>query len=106
VAVLAPIRFLRTHFTTVLTADEVILDPSRVAAQVVSGIGFIGAGLIFIEAGATFGFNDCRGNLGYGRNRPTIIAWLPKPIVEDNEKLYEMNVAFRPTKGVSAADAA
>jgi putative Mg2+ transporter-C (MgtC) family protein len=35
-------------FTNVLTADLIVLDPSRVAAQIVSGIGFIGAGLIFV----------------------------------------------------------
>lgn len=27
--------------------DEVVLDPSRIAAQIVSGIGFLGAGVIF-----------------------------------------------------------
>jgi putative Mg2+ transporter-C (MgtC) family protein len=35
-------------FTDVLIADRIVLDPSRVAAQIVSGIGFIGAGLIFV----------------------------------------------------------
>ena len=35
-------------FTDVLS-DNVILDPSRVAAQIVSGIGFIGGGLIFVR---------------------------------------------------------
>ncbi|MDH2430358.1 MgtC/SapB family protein [Sphaerisporangium sp. TRM90804] len=30
-------------------SQHVLLDPSRVAAQVVSGIGFIGAGLIFVR---------------------------------------------------------
>src|ERR1017187_2220770 len=35
-------------FTNVLTADLIVLDPSRAAAQIVSGIGFIGAGLIFV----------------------------------------------------------
>ena len=30
-------------------SDEVLLDPSRVAAQIVSGIGFIGGGLIFVR---------------------------------------------------------
>jgi putative Mg2+ transporter-C (MgtC) family protein len=30
-------------------ADDVVLDPSRVAAQIVSGIGFIGGGLIFVR---------------------------------------------------------
>lgn len=34
-------------FTEVLNHKDVVLDPSRVAAQVVSGIGFLGAGTIF-----------------------------------------------------------
>lgn len=33
-------------FKTVL-GEEVVLDPSRISAQVVSGIGFLGAGVIF-----------------------------------------------------------
>lgn len=33
-------------FADVLDTDSVILDPSRIAAQVVSGIGFLGAGTI------------------------------------------------------------
>ena len=36
-------------FTNVLADGRVVLDPSRVAAQIVSGIGFIGAGLIFVR---------------------------------------------------------
>ena len=36
-------------FTDVLAKDLVVLDPSRVAAQIVTGIGFIGAGLIFVK---------------------------------------------------------
>ena len=36
-------------FTDVLAADGVVLDPSRVAAQIVTGIGFIGGGLIFVR---------------------------------------------------------
>jgi putative Mg2+ transporter-C (MgtC) family protein len=38
-------------FTDVLGAHTV-LDPSRVAAQIVSGIGFIGGGLIFVRRDA------------------------------------------------------
>jgi putative Mg2+ transporter-C (MgtC) family protein len=34
---------------------EVVLDPSRVAAQIVSGIGFIGGGLIFVRGDAVRG---------------------------------------------------
>src|ERR1700729_452919 len=36
-------------FTNVLEAGRVVLDPSRIAAQIVSGIGFIGGGLIFVR---------------------------------------------------------
>jgi putative Mg2+ transporter-C (MgtC) family protein len=36
-------------FTDVITRYEIVLDPSRVAAQIVSGIGFIGGGLIFVQ---------------------------------------------------------
>ncbi len=36
-------------FTNVLAPYLVVLDPSRVAAQIVSGIGFIGGGLIFVQ---------------------------------------------------------
>jgi len=36
-------------FTDVLVEGRIVLDPSRVAAQIVSGIGFIGAGLIFVR---------------------------------------------------------
>jgi putative Mg2+ transporter-C (MgtC) family protein len=36
-------------FTDVLETGRVVLDPSRVAAQIVTGIGFIGGGLIFVR---------------------------------------------------------
>jgi putative Mg2+ transporter-C (MgtC) family protein len=36
-------------FTNILVPYEVVLDPSRIAAQIVSGIGFIGGGLIFVQ---------------------------------------------------------
>jgi putative Mg2+ transporter-C (MgtC) family protein len=36
-------------FGDVLVDGRVVVDPSRVAAQIVSGIGFIGAGLIFVR---------------------------------------------------------
>lgn len=36
-------------FTDVVIPGHVIADPSRVAAQIVSGIGFLGAGLIFVR---------------------------------------------------------
>jgi len=36
-------------FGDVLGTDHVVLDPSRIAAQVVSGIGFLGAGTILLR---------------------------------------------------------
>ncbi|CAM03061.1 putative Mg2+ transporter-C (MgtC) family protein [Saccharopolyspora erythraea NRRL 2338] len=42
-------------FGDLLVFDRVSFDPSRVAAQVVSGIGFIGGGLIFVRRDAVRG---------------------------------------------------
>jgi putative Mg2+ transporter-C (MgtC) family protein len=36
-------------FTNILSDGRVVLDPSRMAAQIVSGIGFIGGGVIFVR---------------------------------------------------------
>src|SRR5580700_38341 len=35
--------------TNILESGRVVLDPSRIAAQIVSGIGFIGGGLVFVR---------------------------------------------------------
>jgi putative Mg2+ transporter-C (MgtC) family protein len=42
-------------FGALVGVEGVSLDPSRVAAQVVSGIGFIGGGLIFVKKNAVRG---------------------------------------------------
>src|SRR6187549_2484861 len=42
-------------FADVLGLEHVALDPSRIAAQIVSGIGFIGGGLIFVRRDAVRG---------------------------------------------------
>lgn len=42
-------------FSSVVEGSSVILDPSRIAAQIVSGIGFIGAGVIFVRQNAVTG---------------------------------------------------
>lgn len=42
-------------FGDVLLAGHVVLDPSRVAAQIVSGVGFLGAGLILTRRGTVRG---------------------------------------------------
>jgi len=46
----APFMLISKYgFTDVLLSNRVVLDPSRVAAQIVSGIGFIGGGVIFMR---------------------------------------------------------
>ena len=35
--------------------DEIVLDPSRIAAQIVTGIGFLGAGVIFVRRNSISG---------------------------------------------------
>jgi putative Mg2+ transporter-C (MgtC) family protein len=42
-------------FTDVLEPRLVVLDPSRVAAQIVTGVGFLGAGLIFVRGDSVRG---------------------------------------------------
>src|SRR5579884_2801561 len=42
-------------FFDVVHAGTIALDPSRVAAQIVSGLGFIGAGVIFVHRGSVQG---------------------------------------------------
>ena len=42
-------------FSDVINGTSVILDPSRIAAQIVSGLGFIGGGLIFVRRDAVRG---------------------------------------------------
>lgn len=42
-------------FENVLIPGRIVVDPSRVAAQIVTGIGFLGAGLIFVRRDAVRG---------------------------------------------------
>jgi putative Mg2+ transporter-C (MgtC) family protein len=48
-------------FNELLGTDHIDLDPSRVAAQAVSGIGFLGAGMIFIERKMVRGLTTAAG---------------------------------------------
>jgi len=42
-------------FDDVLRPGHVVLDPSRMAAQIVTGVGFLGAGIIFVRRDAVKG---------------------------------------------------
>lgn len=48
-------------FTEVLKTDLIRVDPSRIAAQVVSGIGFIGAGTIILQKQIVRGLTTAAG---------------------------------------------
>ena len=48
-------------FQEIITENSVTLDPSRVAAQVVSGIGFIGAGTIILQKQIVRGLTTAAG---------------------------------------------
>jgi putative Mg2+ transporter-C (MgtC) family protein len=48
-------------FTDVLEPGRVVLDPSRVAAQIVTGIGFLGAGIIFVRQDSVRGLTTAAG---------------------------------------------
>ncbi|HEY1519891.1 MAG TPA: MgtC/SapB family protein [Solirubrobacteraceae bacterium] len=48
-------------FTDVLGQSHTTLDPSRVAAQIVSGIGFIGGGIIFVRRDTVRGLTTAAG---------------------------------------------
>ncbi|HRP84431.1 MAG TPA: MgtC/SapB family protein, partial [Saprospiraceae bacterium] len=49
-------------FADILGTPNVMLDPSRIASQVVSGIGFIGAGtILFMKQGTVHGLTTASG---------------------------------------------
>lgn len=48
-------------FNDILLLNGYNLDPSRIAAQIVSGIGFLGAGMIFIRGQAVNGLTTAAG---------------------------------------------
>ncbi|MFE3875906.1 MgtC/SapB family protein [Kitasatospora sp. NPDC059146] len=52
----APFTLISKYgFTDVLHSGTVSVDPSRMAAQIVSWLGFIGAGVIFVQRGSVCG---------------------------------------------------
>lgn len=64
-----------------LVANEIVLDPSRVAAQIVSGIGFLGAGLIFVRRDSVRGLTTA----ACSRPAPRVTSRSPTSNVERGE---------------------
>lgn len=48
-------------FMDVISSGRIVLDPSRVAAQIVSGVGFLGGGIIFVRRDAVRGLTTAAG---------------------------------------------
>lgn len=109
-------------FSAVLGLDSVAFDPSRVAAQIVSGIGFIGGGLIFVRRDAVRGLTTaatiwltcaigmaCGGGLALlaigatlvhflvVRGFPWMFAWLPWPRSVD---VVVLRLSYLPHRGL------
>lgn len=94
-------------FSDILGTENVSLDPSRVASQVISGIGFIGAGtILFLKQGAIRGLTTASGlwtvaaiglatggGLYFAAGATTIIAliilWALKPLEQEYFRKYK-----------------
>lgn len=94
-------------FSDILGTENVSLDPSRVASQVISGIGFIGAGtILFLKQGAIRGLTTASGlwtvaaiglatggGLYFAAGATTIIAliilWALKPLEQVYFRKYK-----------------
>lgn len=109
-------------FGALLGADGVSLDPSRVAAQIVSGIGFIGGGLIFVKKDAVRGLTTaatiwltCAIGMACGGGLPLLAAGATTvhflivrgfPLLSDRVRpsreveTIELRLSYRPRKGL------
>lgn len=97
-------------FSDILSGEHVNLDPSRIAAQVVSGIGFIGAGtILFSKDGIIRGLTTAAGlwtvaaiglatgsGLYFAAGASTIIAliilWVLKPLEQFYSKRFSQKI--------------
>lgn len=64
-------------FTDVLEPGLIVLDPSRMAAQIVSGVGFLGAGLIFVRRDSVRGLTGEPLPFGLDEPGPETLSFVP-----------------------------
>jgi putative Mg2+ transporter-C (MgtC) family protein len=83
-------------FGDLLALEHVSLDPSRVAAQIVSGIGFIGGGLIFVRRDAVRGLTTAATVWGAAAVGTAAGAGLPLLAVAGTAVHYLITRGFRP----------
>ena len=79
-------------FSDVTTLKGVALDPSRIAAQIVTGVGFLGAGMIFVRNQTISGLTTAAGvwatagiGMTIGAAQMTLhknFTWLNFPVAE------------------------
>ena len=113
-------------FSDILGTPNVVLDPSRVAAQVISGIGFIGAGtILFLKEGVVRGLTTAAGlwtvaaiGLATGGGMyfaafiataiAIVILWLLQPIEKRFLNRFEQKtiriITFERSKSIEVAD--
>ena len=106
-------------FSDILGTDHVVLDPSRIAAQVISGIGFIGAGtILFLKQGTIRGLTTASGlwtvaaiglatgsGLYFAAGTTTIIALIILWALQPLEQIYSKRFKQKTLRIVTLPDA-
>lgn len=62
-------------FEDVVCLENIQADAARVASNIVTGVSFLGAGLIFVRGDKVRGSDNCSWNLGYGCSRSNHWLW-------------------------------
>lgn len=106
-------------FADILGADHVVLDPSRIAAQVITGIGFIGAGtILFLKQGTIRGLTTASGlwtvaaiglatggGMYFAAGATTIIAFIILWALQPLERIYSKKFKHKTLKIVTDRNA-
>jgi putative Mg2+ transporter-C (MgtC) family protein len=83
-------------FADLLGTEHIALDPSRIAAQIVSGIGFLGGGLIFVQRDVVRGLTTAATIWLAAAVGSAAGAGLPVLAVAGTAGHYLVTVAFPP----------
>ncbi|WP_144533343.1 MgtC/SapB family protein [Bacillus paranthracis] len=78
-------------FSDIMNEDHMALDPSRIAAQVVSGVGFLGAGTIIIQKQAVKGLTTAAGLWATAGIGATILVLIGLEIVS---RIFKVQFLF------------
>ncbi|MGX5539712.1 MgtC/SapB family protein [Bacillus wiedmannii] len=78
-------------FSDIMNEEHMALDPSRIAAQVVSGVGFLGAGTIIIQKQAVKGLTTAAGLWATAGIGATILVLIGLEIVS---RIFKVQFLF------------